>query len=386
MQNQIFDNYCEYRTPDKFDAELSNSAIQTITIVHVNIVSLPKNYDALKIFLGKFSKKFDVLCLSESRLNDRNLKYCNIPGYSMYFCNSATRAGGAVIFVRNNLNCRQLTETKIKADECEDVWVDLKLNKSESLTVGSVYRHPTTDMKRFEDAFVHVIKRFKANQNYIILGDFNINYDKKASSQNVNDYANNISSIGCLQLIDKPTRTTPTSSTIIDYIYVNTALTGQVLPIILYDDISDHFPLCAELRYTALKKSTMRPIFLPINQKVIELFLSKLNKELNIAEKRNNNNLDNLISIMSDSTNLCCPKKTMSRKQYKVSKSPWITTGILTSIKQKNKLYAKYIKTKNSIIFEEYKKYRNKVTHVKEAAKRNYFQMLFEGSSNSSDT
>ena len=75
----------------------------------------------------------------------------------MYFCNSATRAGGAVIFVRNNLNFRQLTETKIKADECEDVWVELKLNKSESLTVGSIYRHPTTDMKRFEDAFVHVI-------------------------------------------------------------------------------------------------------------------------------------------------------------------------------------------------------------------------------------
>ena len=154
----------------------------------------------------------------------------------------------------------------------------------------------------------------------------------------------------------------------------------------LYDGISDHLPLSAELRYTALKKSTMRPIFRPINQRVIELFLSKLNKEKNIAEKRNNNNLDSLISIMSDLTNLCCPKKTMSRKQYRVSKSPWITTGILTSIKQKNKLYAKYIKTKNSIIFEEYKKYRNKVTHVKEAAKRNYFQTLFEGSSNSSDT
>ena len=65
--------------------------------------------------------------------------------------------------------------------------MELKLNKSESLTVGSVYRHPTidkkrfedyrhptTDMKRFEDAFVHVIKRFKANQNYIILGNFNM--------------------------------------------------------------------------------------------------------------------------------------------------------------------------------------------------------------------
>ena len=52
-------------------------------IIHVNIVSLNKNFDTLKLFLSRFSK-VDVLCLSETRLNDCNLVYCQLPGYKLY--------------------------------------------------------------------------------------------------------------------------------------------------------------------------------------------------------------------------------------------------------------------------------------------------------------
>ena len=43
-------------------------------------------------------------------------------------------------------------------------------------------------------------------------------------------------------------------------------------------------------------------------------------------------------------TNQFFPKKRLSRKQYKVAKHPWITPEILTAIKNKDKLYAKYLK------------------------------------------
>ena len=35
------------------------------------------------------------------------------------------------------------------------------------------------------------------------MGDFNIDYDNSTMSQNIIDYANHISSIGCAQLINK---------------------------------------------------------------------------------------------------------------------------------------------------------------------------------------
>ena len=37
-------------------------------------------------------------------------------------------------------------------------------------------------------------------------------------------------------------------------------------------------------------------------------------------------------------------------------------------------------------MFEEFRKYRNRLTHLKEAAKCNYFHDLFKNSKNSSDT
>ena len=45
------------------------------------------------------------------------------------------------------------------------------------------------------------------------------------------------------------------------------------------------------------------------------------------------------------------PKKMQSRRQYKVSKHPWITPDILTAIKHKNKLYSKYLKSKSPELY-----------------------------------
>ena len=87
---------------------------------------------------------------------------------------------------------------------------------------------------------VNVIKSFKANQNYVVLGDYNINYDKAMLSQATADYINHIASLGCIQLTDKPTRISQTSNTVIDHIYVNSSLLNYVLSFIFFEDISDH--------------------------------------------------------------------------------------------------------------------------------------------------
>ena len=257
------------------------------------------------------------------------------------YCNLATRAGGAAIFVREESHCQQLLTIKIKADGCEDVWAELRINDKESLVVGSVYRHSSTSIKGFEDAFVHVIKTFKTNPNYIVLGEFNINYKETPLSPNVLNCADHISSIGCIQLIDKPTRITSTFNTIIDHIYVNTALLDQILPVIFHDDISDHLPISAEFRCRTQKKSSERPITRLLNQKNIELFLSKLNQKLNKPEMQHNCNLNSLIKSLSDLTDLCCSKKMLSRKHFEISRNPWITSGVLASIRHENKLFTK---------------------------------------------
>ena len=89
---------------------------------------------------------------------------------------------------------------------------------------------------------------------------------------------------------------------------------------------------------------------------------------------------------MTKVTNNLFPKTRQSRNQYKSAKKPWITKGILTSIKQQNRLYKKFKKSLDVKDFKRYKSFRNKLTHVKESSKAIYFQKLVKNSRDSSTT
>ena len=70
----------------------------------------------------------------------------------------------------------------------------------------------------------------------------------------------------------------------------------------------------------------------------------------------------------------------MSRKEKRLNEKPWITRGILTSIKTKNRLFKKYYKSNSSDFSkkQQYKKYLNKLTHIKNIAKRSYYENLIK--------
>ena len=245
----MFDNIsCKYQSLAKFAAETAtNPANESIVIVHVNIVSDDKHFNDLQLFLNRFSYKVEVLCISETRLTPRNIKYCNLPGYTLYHYNSDTYAGGSAIYMSNDIKCRQFSQIKVKTDECEYVWVELILYNKETLIIGSVYRHPNTTNKKiklFEDAIVHILKTFKSNQRYLVLGDYNIHYDKIGESPTMDNYTNHINGIGCTQIINRPTRIRSSSSSVIDHAYINSTSLSQVSSFILQEDISDHLPVC----------------------------------------------------------------------------------------------------------------------------------------------
>ena len=60
------------------------------------------------------------------------------------------------------------------------------------------------------------------------------------------------------------------------------------------------------------------------------------------------------------------------------SKKLRITKGILQSIQQKDKLYRQSLKNKDGESWMQYKSYRNKLTHVKERAKKLHFQNIIK--------
>ena len=75
------------------------------------------------------------------------------------------------------------------------------------------------------------------------------------------------------------------------------------------------------------------------------------------------------------------PIKKLTNKEHKRKYKPWITSGILTSISRKNKLYNRYSKIKDEHrkkqIFEEYKILRNTVNELIKISKKSYYQAYF---------
>ena len=131
-----------------------------------------KHFDDFELILKRLRKTADVICFSETGLNEQNVNICHLSGYNGYFCNSKTGASESAIYFFEKLQCQHLPQIKIKLDGCEDAWTELQLDNQESLIVGAVYWHPNDNkngFKMFEEAFV------KANQNFVVERDFNIN-------------------------------------------------------------------------------------------------------------------------------------------------------------------------------------------------------------------
>ena len=83
----------------------------------------------------------------------------------------------------------------------------------------------------------------------------NINTLNNSSSKCTQDYLNMLSSNCTVNLIDKPTRVTPSSGTIVDHILTNDSK-HQTIPLVFDYDITDHYPVAALInRNLAPKRS-----------------------------------------------------------------------------------------------------------------------------------
>ena len=72
------------------------------------------------------------------------------------------------------------------------------------------------------------------------------------------------------------------------------------------------------------------------------------------------------------------PYITLSKKTSKQRQKPWITSGILKSIKYKNKLFGKVIKSQEKFWYERYKYYLHMINKLISESKKSYFRKFFQ--------
>ena len=179
-------------------------------------------------------------------------------------------------------------------------------------------------------------------------------------------------------MINKPTRITTHSSTLLDHIYTN-IVTDQIQSGILTYDISDHLPtfcfiprrpkLRYEKRMRRCTKNFNSDLFLLDTDKIISNLESNLYRDNWDPEDA----MNSLLNAFTALINSHLPLKAQSKKASKLATKPWITKGILNSIKTKNKLFRKCYKQNKRHLIKQYKLYLNKLTSIKRIAKQQYY-------------
>ena len=165
-------------------------------------------------------------------------------------------------------------------------------------------------------------------------------------------------------------------------VYTNN-ISGETHTYILLDDISDHMPVivCSDLALKHPKKYEASYVR-DIENFEAELFLEELSKSLHLLGKTNlpininkiNIYTDKFINIFKLILDKHAPLRKRSRKELKLKTKPWITKRLLKSIYRKNCMYKRGVSSKCTAEWNEYKMYRNKLTHLKNSAKKLYYQ------------
>ena len=165
-------------------------------------------------------------------------------------------------------------------------------------------------------------------------------------------------------LIDRPSRITEYSATLIDNIFSNN-LYERISNGLLINDIRDHLPefsITKEIqkavnktRYRFKRNTTLD---------AISLFCHDLEQQ----------NWDSVIQTddVNQSYNSFCPVKRIIIKNNKYDK-PWITPGLKNARKQKNTLYRRFLKCRSKKAEDRYKSYKNKLTGILRYCEKDYY-------------
>ena len=177
-------------------------------------------------------------------------------------------------------------------------------------------------------------------------------------------------------LIDKPTRITTTSATLIDNILTNVHA-SPIQSGIFYNDITDHLPIF-QITNLYCEQSTPQ-IPSPIIHKTDLSSINSMKNDLSSIlwdEVLACEDIDNAYSKFIHRFKNAYENKRINKK-YKVRK-PWITNSLLKCIHKKDRMYKRFCKNKNQSTERKFKNYRNKLNSILKRAKKQYYCNLLQ--------
>lgn len=353
---------------------------QELKVIHINAQSLnnPAHFDEFKSLFG--DGKIDVIMVSETFFKDCsiNTKICN---YNVMMVNRKNRVGGGVaIYVREGLNMSLLAQSSGEEGSPEYLICEITFGAAKVLT-ACVYRPPDICLlDNFQEELCSFITKYK----YTILGgDLNARF---GTGEFETKLVNNM-------LIQCNLDPIPFNHTF------HTAYSSSTLDVIA----SNCNDLVIEYGQTAAPGFSGHDLIYAIFNVKVPRFQSKnitfrdfKRLDLNNLYEYGNtlpwediykmNNINDKIQLFNDLMvnvlDTCIPLKTIKIKKYV---APWMTVGLRSILKERDKLRKVFARTKDPKDFEVFRKARNKAKQQCRNAKVKYFNDQFGKCDNSKE-
>ena len=343
--------------------------------------SLTKNLTLLNDMFYSLDSRPDVIAITETRLNPNSISNVDLTNYHLFHTDSPTLAGGTALYVSKNLKAIPRPDLRIDLPLVESCWVEIDpRNNKKHIMLGCVYKHPSANVEEFTLKFDELLKELNLNKyDAYILGDMNIDLLKHHTHQQTGGYLDMLFSHDLLPVITKATRITSHTTTLIDHIYTNTV--NSLVSGILTIDISDHLPVFC-MTDIKVKKQKQKMYFRDDStfnadsflQDVYAIDWNDITMQCTDLHEITALTIDALKSIV----NKHAPKKQTSRNKQRLLHKPWISKGILKSIKIKHTMYKTHFLSRDPSKVCEFKKYSNRLNYLKNISKKTYFCKHFD--------
>ena len=320
-------------------------------------------------------KNFHLFGFAETRLSNQ-ISDCelNIPGYHFIRKDPGkSKETGLIVYIHESLHFKELSS--LTTHGIESIWIELHFKQSKPLFVSFIYRNPS-ERNDWIDRFTLMMEESSSfSYETLLLGDFNIDLLKPHKT-----WVETYESFNLSQVIDKPTRVSATTQTLIDHIYSSSTNTIIETCSPKYGT-SDHFPVCLtwSKRGVKIPKNSHKLVTCrSFARFASDAFLSDLENSQSLRSVYQYTDPDEAFEIWYHSfLNIYdkhAPFKTI-RVGYNCKK-PWMSKDIADAINKRESFLASGDKDK-------FKKQRNLVNSMKRSAKRAYFKNMIASKSNS---
>ena len=148
---------CDYFEIDEFKKIKTKQ--HEFLLLHLNIWLLYIHSYTKKMvsFLNLLETKFDIICIIESWLFQKNplTSNINIPGYNIGHTPREASAGGALMFISQTLQYKVRKDLQIYCPKkLESVFIEILFPNKPSFVIGTIYKHPIMQNYEFNIDFM----------------------------------------------------------------------------------------------------------------------------------------------------------------------------------------------------------------------------------------